>query len=93
MLISNGLGTGIVSGIFGWRNNDICNGLSLKNLSIDGITVVSAIGHEGIKSIDLIEQYVQCAGITDRFFSEMCAQRRLACSVGVSPTRVEVSAL
>ena len=65
MLISHGLGTGIRNGVFGWWNNDVCIGLLLKNLSIDGITVVSAIRHEGIKSINLIEQYTQCAGITD----------------------------
>ena len=71
MLISHGLATGIRNGVFGWRNDDLCLGLSLKNLSIDGITVVSAIGHEGIKSINLIYQYVQCAGITDRFISQI----------------------
>ena len=71
MLISHGLSTGITNGVFRWWNHDVCIGLSLKNLSIDGITVVSAIRHEGIKRIDLIEQCPQCAGITDRLFSQV----------------------
>ena len=71
MLISNRLVTGIKYGVFGGWNHDVCIGLLLKNLSIDGITVVSAIGHEDIKSINLIEQSVQCAGITDRLFSQV----------------------